>query len=225
MLLPVHLWISVGQSSRRRPSPVGSAFDRLPILLLSETYITVLLPNMQPEAPSEQGSSAAQEQETTSPATTSKRRRQSDRSPRASPQQSESSNAPSGSGLQSTTLRPSERSPTRRGSSRESDMHRSSTPPEGSSSGTIKYTRTGRVSKATKGQRVHHCDECGKVSCARRCCRCLIYTCRRPFLYSDMLVGLSLLFAPLASLSRLYAPTIMSLPIPFLAYAWSLCWT
>lgn len=36
------------------------------------------------------------------------------------------------------------------------------TPPESSES--IKYTRTGRVSKATKGQRVHHCEECGKVS-------------------------------------------------------------
>ena len=40
------------------------------------------------------------------------------------------------------------------------EMHRSS--PE--ASGSIKYTRTGRVSKATKGQRVHHCEECGKVS-------------------------------------------------------------
>ena len=29
--------------------------------------------------------------------------------------------------------------------------------------GAVKYTRTGRVSKATKGQRVHQCDECGKV--------------------------------------------------------------
>ena len=36
------------------------------------------------------------------------------------------------------------------------------TPPEGSVS--VKYTRTGRVSKATKGQRIHHCEECGKVS-------------------------------------------------------------
>lgn len=54
--------------------------------------------------------------------------------------------------------------PSLRGSSRDTnDMHRSTTPPEASSSGTIKYTRTGRVSKATKGQRVHHCEECGKV--------------------------------------------------------------
>ena len=48
-------------------------------------------------------------------------------------------------------------SPQLGGSSREM------TPPEGT--GSTKYTRTGRVSKATKGQRVHHCDECGKVSC------------------------------------------------------------
>lgn len=46
------------------------------------------------------------------------------------------------------------------------EMHCSSTPPEAAQPGTIKYTRTGRVSKATKGQRVHHCEECGKVSVA-----------------------------------------------------------
>ncbi|KAF2861305.1 hypothetical protein K470DRAFT_256976 [Piedraia hortae CBS 480.64] len=28
---------------------------------------------------------------------------------------------------------------------------------------TVKYTRTGRVSKATKGRRVHYCDDCGKT--------------------------------------------------------------
>ncbi|KAK4627371.1 hypothetical protein CLAFUR0_04680 [Fulvia fulva] len=51
-----------------------------------------------------------------------------------------------------------------RGSSRDTaDMYRSSTPPERSNSGSIKYTRTGRVSKATKGQRIHHCEECGKT--------------------------------------------------------------
>lgn len=44
------------------------------------------------------------------------------------------------------------------GHSRESHMQRSSTPPH-----TVRYTRTGRVSKATKGQRVHGCEECGKV--------------------------------------------------------------
>lgn len=31
-------------------------------------------------------------------------------------------------------------------------------------SGSIRYTRTGRVSKATKGQRVHQCHHCSKVS-------------------------------------------------------------
>lgn len=40
------------------------------------------------------------------------------------------------------------------------DMQRS-TSPSGSSS--IKLTKTGRVSKATKGQRVHHCEDCGKT--------------------------------------------------------------
>ncbi|TKA70088.1 hypothetical protein B0A55_08023 [Friedmanniomyces simplex] len=51
-------------------------------------------------------------------------------------------------------------SPQRHGSSRENEMQRSSTPPDG---GSIRYTRTGRVSKATKGQRVHQCEECGKL--------------------------------------------------------------
>ncbi|KAK1075688.1 hypothetical protein LTR74_000096 [Friedmanniomyces endolithicus] len=51
-------------------------------------------------------------------------------------------------------------SPQLHGSSRESEMQRSSTPPDGDS---IRYTRTGRVSKATKGQRVHQCEECGKL--------------------------------------------------------------
>ncbi|KAK5731086.1 hypothetical protein LTR15_001024 [Elasticomyces elasticus] len=61
----------------------------------------------------------------------------------------------------SSTGRPLSRaSPQRQGSSRENDMQRSSTPPEG---GSIRYTRTGRVSKATKGQRVHQCEECGKL--------------------------------------------------------------
>lgn len=77
-----------------------------------------------------------------------KRRRTSDRSTRTT-QDLESLNAPPMGRRTLTTSSP------QRGSSR--DM----TPPE--SAGSIKYTRTGRVSKATKGQRVHHCDECGKV--------------------------------------------------------------
>ncbi|EME46246.1 hypothetical protein DOTSEDRAFT_22343 [Dothistroma septosporum NZE10] len=51
-----------------------------------------------------------------------------------------------------------------RASSRDTaEMHRSSTPPGASSLGTTKYTKTGRISKAAKGQRVHHCEECGKT--------------------------------------------------------------
>ncbi|KAI7219439.1 hypothetical protein KC333_g2969 [Hortaea werneckii] len=37
-------------------------------------------------------------------------------------------------------------------------MERSPSP-----AGSVRYTRTGRVSKAAKGQRVHACDECGKT--------------------------------------------------------------
>ena len=81
---------------------------------------------------------------------TSKRRRTYERSTRSNLERSESSNALSTGRRTLTTSSP------QRGSSR--DM----TPPEGT--GSIKYTRTGRVSKATKGSRVHHCDECGKVS-------------------------------------------------------------
>ena len=79
-----------------------------------------------------------------------KRRRTSERSTRTIPEPSESSNA------LATGRRTLTKASPQSGSSR--DM----TPPE--SEGAIKYTRTGRVSKATKGQRVHHCDECGKVS-------------------------------------------------------------
>ena len=77
-----------------------------------------------------------------------KRRRTSGHS--TVPEPSESSNALPAGRRTLTTSSP------QRGSSREM------TPPE--SSNTIKYTRTGRVSKAAKGQRVHHCDDCGKVS-------------------------------------------------------------
>lgn len=45
------------------------------------------------------------------------------------------------------------------GSSRDT-MISSGTPPNATG---LKYTRTGRVSKAFKGERVHGCDECGKV--------------------------------------------------------------
>jgi len=119
-------------------------------------------PTMQSEAPPDQGSADPQDPSTILP-TLNQPHLQSERySPiRTEPPQSTETLLVAGP---QTTLRPSERSPLKRGSSRESDMHRSSTPPDGSSSGAIKYTRTGRVSKATKGQRVHQCDECGKVS-------------------------------------------------------------
>ena len=113
---------------------------------------------MASEAPSsDQGSSTQQEQEGTPLGT--KRRRQSGRNTKTSTEQPESSNVPSSSRSRKSLKAPNEP----RGSSRDpSDaMQRSSTPPE--STGSIKYTRTGRVSKAAKGQRVHTCDECGKV--------------------------------------------------------------
>jgi hypothetical protein len=116
---------------------------------------------MQAQAPSGQGSIAQQppppDQEPNTPA--SKRRRQSPRSAKSSPEDADSSrNGPSASDSGTATLK--KPAPSKRGSSRGSDMQRSPTPDE---TGAIKYTRTGRVSKATKGRRVHHCDECGKV--------------------------------------------------------------
>ncbi|KAK4963481.1 hypothetical protein LTR10_001110 [Elasticomyces elasticus] len=98
----------------------------------------------------------------------------------------------------SSTGRPLSRaSPQRQGSSRENDMQRSSTPPEG---GSIRYTRTGRVSKATKGQRVHQCEECGKLYTRAEHLRrhkqnhkpgafvCNIPGCARSFYREDLLV-------------------------------------
>ena len=55
----------------------------------------------------------------------------------------------------------SKRTSHNRDSSLEGNMQRSSSPTSAVS--TVKYTRTGRVSKATKGQAIHHCDDCGKV--------------------------------------------------------------
>lgn len=49
----------------------------------------------------------------------------------------------------------------RRVSASSADNMQRSTSPSGSSN--IKLTKTGRVSKATKGQRVHHCEDCGKT--------------------------------------------------------------
>ena len=97
-----------------------------------------------------------------------KRRRTSEHSSLAVPDQPDPNNARS-----SPTPRVLTRGSPQRGSSREM------TPPE--SSGSIKYTRTGRVSKATKGQRVHHCDECGKVCRIYSLCTCNVFL---PFLRS-----------------------------------------
>ncbi|RMZ09649.1 hypothetical protein D0862_03533 [Hortaea werneckii] len=84
-----------------------------------------------------------------------KRRRLSEQLSALGGRQREGSNANSGTGNLSFR-----RSPQRIGSSRErrSEMERSPSP-----AGSVRYTRTGRVSKAAKGQRVHACDECGKT--------------------------------------------------------------
>ncbi|KAI7158261.1 hypothetical protein KC349_g4991 [Hortaea werneckii] len=85
----------------------------------------------------------------------SKRRRLSEQFSASDVRQREGSNANSGAGNLS-----SRRSPQRIGPSRDhrSEMKRSPSP-----AGSVRYTRTGRVSKAAKGQRVHACDECGKT--------------------------------------------------------------
>ncbi|KAI7014006.1 hypothetical protein KC355_g4837 [Hortaea werneckii] len=84
-----------------------------------------------------------------------KRRRLSEQFSASDGRQREASNANSATGNSS-----SRRSPQRTGSSRErrGEMERSPSP-----AGSVRYTRTGRVSKAAKGQRVHACDECGKT--------------------------------------------------------------
>ncbi|KAK6437320.1 hypothetical protein LTR95_006482 [Oleoguttula sp. CCFEE 5521] len=41
-------------------------------------------------------------------------------------------------------------------------MERSTTPPDAVDG--VRRTKTGRISKAIKGQRVHHCEECGKTT-------------------------------------------------------------
>lgn len=77
------------------------------------------------------------------------KRRTSDRSRRAIAEPPESSDAPP------TARRTLTKNSPQQGSSREM------TPSEGIE--VIKYTRTGRVSRANKGKRVHDCEECGKV--------------------------------------------------------------
>lgn len=118
---------------------------------------------MSPETENRRGSSGAN---TDATSTSNKRRRTSDRFSLTVPDQPDADYVRSSSTPMALT-----RTSPHPGSSR--DM----TPPEGS--GSLKYTRTGRVSKATKGQRVHHCEECGKVSCSRSfplaCCE-LVFT-------------------------------------------------
>ncbi|KAI7051799.1 hypothetical protein KC362_g92 [Hortaea werneckii] len=84
-----------------------------------------------------------------------KRRRLSEQVSASDGCQREESNATS-----ETANLSSRRSPERAGSSRDrrGEMERSPSP-----AGSVRYTRTGRVSKAAKGQRVHTCDECGKT--------------------------------------------------------------
>ncbi len=77
----------------------------------------------------------------------SKRRRTSDRTELTVPSEASDATSTARGSLMTSSPQP--------GSSREMS------PPEGT--GPVKYTRTGRVSKATKGQRIHQCDECGKV--------------------------------------------------------------
>ena len=142
---------TVGLSSRRRL--VGCIWHRS----TSETY-TYRPPNMQPEAPpSEEGSSTILETEGAPKGT--KRRRPSPRNSKSDSEQSaESTREPVAPGTETLSTAAG---PQIDGSSRQNDTTmRSSTPPEG---GSIRYTRTGRVSKATKGQRVHQCEECGKL--------------------------------------------------------------
>ncbi|EMC92099.1 hypothetical protein BAUCODRAFT_27452 [Baudoinia panamericana UAMH 10762] len=103
---------------------------------------------MQPEAPTEQGPST-EDSENLPPA--AKRRRQS---PLDVP---ESSNAPSvAKGLVDVVTHSPQ---SREESAREAEMQRSASPQDSS----IRYTRTGRVSRASKGQRVHDCKACGKI--------------------------------------------------------------
>jgi len=117
---------------------------------------------MQSEDPPEAGLPSHPEQDIDSPS--AKRRRHS---PRSAANIQEQSTGPSGAFQTPVPGQLTHIGPQDHGSFRQGDrdeMHRSSTPPEGSS---VRYTRTGRVSKATKGQRVHHCDECDKVSSQR----------------------------------------------------------
>ncbi|KAK3070104.1 hypothetical protein LTR53_011046, partial [Teratosphaeriaceae sp. CCFEE 6253] len=112
---------------------------------------------MQPAAlPPGDGSSSSLDAEGTT-TTGSKRRRPSSLPPTQSDfeQSGEAASEPVASGTETLARA----SPHHHGSSRENEAMRSSTPPDHAS---VRYTRTGRVSKANKGQRVHQCEECGK---------------------------------------------------------------
>ncbi|RMY99521.1 hypothetical protein D0864_04026 [Hortaea werneckii] len=87
--------------------------------------------------------------------------------------QREGSNATSG-----TANLSSRRSPQETGSSRDrrGEMERSPSP-----AGSVRYTRTGRVSKAAKGQRVHTCDECGKTYTRAEHLSDIRKLCQHPF--------------------------------------------
>ncbi|KAK3678959.1 hypothetical protein LTR78_001412 [Recurvomyces mirabilis] len=113
---------------------------------------------MQSGDPPEAGLSSLPKQDIDSPS--AKRRRQSPRSAANRPEQSTGQTSAFQTSVpgQLTHIGPQDHGSFRQGD--RDEMQRSSTPPEGSS---VRYTRTGRVSKATKGQRVHRCDECDKT--------------------------------------------------------------
>lgn len=134
------------------PSPVTCL---VPIHTIGSISLSRRLPNMRSNEAPEQESGFSPKQHQSADPPPLKRRRLSEQLSALGGRQREGSNANSGTGNLSFR-----RSPQRIGSSRErrSEMERSPSP-----AGSVRYTRTGRVSKAAKGQRVHACDECGKV--------------------------------------------------------------
>jgi hypothetical protein len=159
---------------------------------VSTDHLYTQAPPAMPAEPSEQpGSSAPDAADAARRSSTSsnKRRRTSDRSSLTIPESSDANHARGSASPRALIQNSPQMAP---GSSR--DM---TPPPEGS--GSIKYTRTGRVSKATKGQRVHHCEDCGKVSA------CLDPHCVGAALPSSCLTRF------LAALQSVIRPTMQSI--------------
>lgn len=147
------------------PSPVTCL---VPIQTIGSISLSQGLPNMRLNRTPEQEPKLSPKQHHSADPPPPKRRRLSEQFSASDGHQREGSNANSRPGNLS-----SGRSPQRTGSSRErrGEMERSPSP-----AGSVRYTRTGRVSKAAKGQRVHACDECGKV-------RLLFASCNIPWLH------------------------------------------